>query len=188
VIGPSLSKLAHYCTTQQILQVTKYSFRSSCLPVDLEYPHHHRYYTVLGIICLLGVASLLPWNVLITQAEYLTIRAHEGVLGPSNWWADQIVTLTANCYLFANLATFLLLLPLGKHVSIHAQISLPLCIAAAIVLVQAWIAYETRLSSGVFIGSTLLSTAVLGAATAPMTSATYALASFLPPLYIQVKF
>ena len=44
--------------------------------------------------------------------------------------------LTANCYLIANLGAFLLLLPLGKHVSIHTQISLPLCIAAAVVLGQ----------------------------------------------------
>lgn len=106
----------------------------------------------------------------------------------SGWWADQIVGLTANCYLFTNLAAFLLLLPLGKHVSIHAQISAPLCIAAGVVLIQAWIAHDTQLSGGMFIGSTLVSTAVLGAATAPMTSATYALASFLPPLYIQVRF
>lgn len=134
------------------------------------------------------MASLLPWNVLITQAEYLTVRAHSGAPAgaSSGWWADQIVSLTANCYLSTNLAAFLLLLPLGKHVSIHTQISLPLCIAAAVVLLQAWVAHEARIAGGWFIGSTLVSTAVLGAATAPMTSATYALASFLPPLYIQV--
>ena len=103
-----------------------------------------------------------------------------------SWWADQIVSLTANCYLFFNLAAFLVLLPLGKHVSVHKQITLPLCISSILVLLQAWIAYDTRLPGPYFIANTLTSTALLGAATAPMTSATYALASFLPPVYIQV--
>ena len=145
-----------------------------------------RAYTVLGIVCLLGVASLLPWNVLITQAQYLTIRAHRDGSTSGSWWADQIESLTANFYLFFNLAAFLVLLPLGKHVSIHKQISLPLSVSAVLVLLQAYIAYDVRLPGPYFVGNTLISTALLGAATAPMTSATYALASFLPPLYIQV--
>lgn len=142
---------------------------------------------MLGIVCLLGVASLLPWNVLITQAQYLTIRAHRDGSTSGSWWADQIESLTANFYLFFNLAAFLVLLPLGKHISIHKQISLPLGVSAIVVLLQAYIAYDVRLPGPYFVGNTLVSTALLGAATAPMTSATYALASFLPPLYIQVQ-
>lgn len=147
-----------------------------------------RHFAVLGIVCLLGVASLLPWNVLITQAQYLIVRAHRGGSASGNWLADQIESLTANFYLFFNLAAFLVLLPLGKHLSLHTQISLPLVISAVVVLLQAYIAYNVHLSGSFFIGSTLASTALLGAATAPMTSATYALASFLPPMYIQVRF
>lgn len=146
-----------------------------------------RAYTVLGIVCLLGVASLLPWNVLITQAQYLTIRAHRDGSTSGSWWADQIESLTANFYLFFNLAAFLVLLPLGKHISLHKQISLPLSVSAVVVLLQAYIAYDVRLPGPYFVGNTLVSTALLGAATAPMTSATYALASFLPPLYIQAR-
>lgn len=141
----------------------------------------------MAIVCLLGVASLLPWNILITQAQYLTVRAHRDTDPSGSWWADQIESLTANFYLFFNLAAFLVLLPLGKYVSIHSQISIPLLISAVITLLQAYIAYDVRLSGSFFIGSTLISTALLGAATAPMTSATYALASFLPPVYIQAR-
>ena len=86
-----------------------------------------------------------------------------------------------------NLAAFLVLLPLGKHISMHTQIMEPLIMAAAIVLVQAWLAYSTGISGGAVIIVTLLSTALLGAATAPLTSASYSLASYLPPAYIQVS-
>lgn len=80
---------------------------SSCRVATRERTHstyiaesfvRRRFYSVLGIICLLGISSLLPWNVLITQAEYLFVRAHQQ---PTNHWAaDQIVTLVANSYLF----------------------------------------------------------------------------------------
>ena len=86
-----------------------------------------------------------------------------------------------------NLAAFLVLLPLGKHISMHTQIMEPLIMATAIVLVQAWLAYSTGVSGDAVIIVTLLSTALLGAATAPLTSATYSLASYLPPAYIQVS-
>ena len=59
--------------------------------------------------------------------------------------------------------------------------------ATAIVLVQAWLAYSTGVSGDAVIIVTLLSTALLGAATAPLTSASYSLASYLPPAYIQVR-
>lgn len=85
-----------------------------------------------------------------------------------------------------NLAAYVVLLPLGKHISIHTQIVLPLATAAVVVILQAWIAVDTSISGMWVIIATLASTAVLGAATAPLTSASYALASYLPSKYIQV--
>lgn len=32
---------------------------------------------VYGILCLLGVATLLPWNVFITENEFFDIRVHQ---------------------------------------------------------------------------------------------------------------
>lgn len=31
---------------------------------------------VYGILCLLGVATLLPWNVFINENEYFDVRVH----------------------------------------------------------------------------------------------------------------
>ena len=86
-----------------------------------------------------------------------------------------------------NVAAFLLLLPLGKYLSIQAKIVVPFAISALVVLIQAWVAYSTHLSGNMVIVTTLLSSALLGFVTAAMTSATYALATFLPGAYIQVR-
>lgn len=32
---------------------------------------------VYGILCLLGVATLLPWNVFITENEFFDVRVHQ---------------------------------------------------------------------------------------------------------------
>jgi hypothetical protein len=32
---------------------------------------------VYGILCLMGVATLLPWNVFITENEFFNIRVHQ---------------------------------------------------------------------------------------------------------------
>ena len=36
----------------------------------------HRSSSVYWILCLLGVATLLPWNVFITESEFFDIRVH----------------------------------------------------------------------------------------------------------------
>ena len=88
--------------------------------------------------------------------------------------------------LHRNVAAFLLLLPLGRYISLQTQIVIPFLVSAIVVIIQAWVAYNTQLSGNTVIVVTLLSSGLLGWVTAAMTSATYALATYLPPVYIQV--
>lgn len=85
------------------------------------------------------------------------------------------------------MGAFLLLLPLGKYISIQAQVLIPFVVSAIIVVLQAWVAYSTQLSGNLVIFTTLLSSGLLGFVTAAMTSATYAVATYLPSIYIQVN-
>lgn len=92
----------------------------------------------------------------------------------------------STCIISRNFVAFLVLLPCGHCFSPRTKIVAPLIGAAVIVLLQAVVALDTSLSGTRVMVAAIASSAALGALTAPLTSATYALSSFLPPLYVQV--
>lgn len=57
-----------------------------------------RLWLVLGTFSILGVATLLSWNVLLSVTEYYLVRSHVSPYAPS--LADNFPTILANAYTY----------------------------------------------------------------------------------------
>jgi equilibrative nucleoside transporter 1/2/3 len=45
-------------------------------PLAPPLPHRPRFGLVYGILVMLGIGTLLPWNVMITEKEFFDVRLH----------------------------------------------------------------------------------------------------------------
>jgi hypothetical protein len=54
---------------------------------------------VYWLMCLLGISALLPYNVMLTEAEYFIVRTHQPPTITA--LADNFETVIVNCYTIA---------------------------------------------------------------------------------------
>ncbi|KAK9821266.1 hypothetical protein WJX74_005355 [Apatococcus lobatus] len=135
------------------------------------------------IMVLLGLATLLPYNVFLTETEYFTVRGHQAPYPRS--LADQFETWAVNIYMITNLAGYLGSFPLHRIATSTQMVLGPLWMSLVLMALQAVCAWLLQLSGAAIISISLLSITALGLATAFMLSGTFAVASALPPLYTQ---
>eukprot|EP00884_Botryococcus_braunii_P022491 jgi/Botrbrau1/8926/Bobra.0148s0039.1 len=155
------------------------------MPYHTAYPQapKDRVNLVYWLMCLLGISALLPYNVMLTEAEYYTVRTHQE---PTiEILADNFETILVNSYTVGNLLTFLLLVPYGKHLTVNVQMLVPLWTILVVVGSQAAMALVPQLSGKVVIIVTMAGASLLGVVSAMFLSGVYALASWFPPIYTQ---
>lgn len=80
----------------------------------------------------------------------------------------------------------MLLVPAGKYIAVHYQITLPGCAILATLASQAWLAGQLGLSGNAEMAVTVTGGVVLGLASSVLICGAYLLASKFPPIYVQV--
>ena len=85
-----------------------------------------------------------------------------------------------------NLLAFLVLLPTGKYVAVHHQVTLPMWIIILVLASQAWLSTQIQISGNVIMVATVVAGALLGSASSLLLCGAYMLASRFPPIYVQV--
>ncbi|CAK0783744.1 hypothetical protein CVIRNUC_006943 [Coccomyxa viridis] len=139
--------------------------------------------SVYWILCLLGVATLLPWNVFITESEFFDIRVH--VPPTYGSIADSFETAIVLVFQFINFFALLALIPLQRYIPLHHQVITPLALTFLVLVLAAAIALWTSASGGLVIWTMLSSVGLMGATTALLQGGLFGLAGLCPPIYVQ---
>ncbi|CAL5222718.1 g5121 [Coccomyxa viridis] len=145
--------------------------------------HQDRSRVVYWILCLLGVATLLPWNVFITESEFFDIRVH--VPPTYDKIADSAETAIVLVFQFVNFFALLVLIPLQRCIPLHQQVMTPLVLTFLVLVLAAALALWTSASGAVVIWATLISVGLMGATTALLQGGLFGLAGLCPPIYVQ---
>ncbi|CAL8462012.1 g1543 [Coccomyxa elongata] len=151
--------------------------------MDRAEPPQDKGKVVYGILCLLGVATLLPWNVFITENEFFDIRVH--VKPTYRSIADNFESAIVLTFQFVNFLALLALVPLQRFIPLHQQMLLPLGLTFAVLVLAAAVALWTTASGVAVILAMLPSVALMGMTTALLQGGLFGLAGLCPPIYVQ---
>ncbi|KAK9838449.1 hypothetical protein WJX81_000010 [Elliptochloris bilobata] len=140
-----------------------------------------RLHAVYIVFILLGVATLLPWNCMISNANFFEVRLRNAPKALAGSFEAAVTVV----FQVTNAAALLVLLPWQGRLRLTLQVVPPLIVAAALLLLEAALAFNSRASGTAIALCTLAITALLGASTALLQGGVYALAACLSPLYVQ---
>lgn len=138
---------------------------------------------LLIIMALLGVGTLLPFNVFITERAFYEVRAHK-----SPTWhgaADNIENLLVVIFQLCNYGGLVALLPLAPRLSLAALIRWPLLVNCAALASAIAVAAATGIGGRAVMSITLPAIGLTGVTTACLQAGTFALASHFPPRNMQ---
>uniref|UniRef100_A0A7S3VLA4 Uncharacterized protein n=1 Tax=Dunaliella tertiolecta TaxID=3047 RepID=A0A7S3VLA4_DUNTE len=141
------------------------------------------YHVVYVIFVLFGIATLLPWNVFLTEKEYWDVRFQ---VRPFNEFiADNFMSLFALSFNALNLATLALLIRYQRLLSLRVLVLQPLVITLIMLASTAALALKTQLSGDIMAKFTLPSIGLMGLCTALLQGGTLQLASLFSPVHIR---
>ncbi|KAF5831381.1 hypothetical protein DUNSADRAFT_13197 [Dunaliella salina] len=144
------------------------------------------YHIVYVIFVLFGIATLLPWNVFLTEKEYWDVRFQ---VPPFNEFiADNFMSLFALSFNALNLATLALLIRYQRLLSLRVLVLQPLVITLIMLASTAALALKTQLSGDIMAKFTLPSIGLMGLCTALLQGGTLQLASLFSPVHIRPYF
>ncbi|GBF96920.1 equilibrative nucleoside transporter family [Raphidocelis subcapitata] len=146
--------------------------------------HQDRYGLVYGILVILGIGTLLPWNVMITEKEFFDVRLHVEPYLPAV--AGNFMSLFGLTFNTFNLLGFCAVACLHSgRLSLRAQITYPLLVILALLASTAALALRLDLPGTVVAYYTLPTLAMLGVCMAVLQGGVLNLACLFPPIYIQ---
>ncbi|KAF8065938.1 hypothetical protein HT031_002999 [Scenedesmus sp. PABB004] len=138
---------------------------------------------VYGILVMLGIGTLLPLNVFLTEKEFFDIRLHVPPSSPAI--ADNFLSLFGLVFNGANLLAVLFVICLQQNLSLRSQIVNPLVVIFIVLASTAGVALQLDLSGESVAYYSLPALAVLGMSMAVLQGGVLNLASMFPPIYIQ---
>ncbi|KAK9819625.1 hypothetical protein WJX72_000372 [[Myrmecia] bisecta] len=142
-----------------------------------------RYRLVYIILCLLGVATLLPYNVFITETGYFSVRVHQPPYAAG--LADNFEAILVTSNNIMTLAAYFLLLPLQHKIPAMRQVVPALWIILGLLIGEAALARRLGAAGDVVMGVTIAAVGVLGLVGSLLIVGAFAVASRFPPLYTQ---
>lgn len=145
--------------------------------------HVDRWLLAYAIMVLQGLASAIPWNVYITETEYFNLRAHQPPT--QQLLADNLETIELLVSQFANVIGFALYLPLQDAMSMDSQVLHPQVLTLIVMILAVAMTLSQQWSGTFIIWLALGSQAVLGVTNATIMGGVMAMASWLPPPYVQ---
>jgi uncharacterized membrane protein YgcG len=138
---------------------------------------------VYAILVVLGIGTLLPWNVFLTEKEFFDVRLHARPQLPSV--ASNFVSVFGLVFNFANLLALLLVMCLRTPLSLRTQILHPLGLIAVVMASTAAVALRIDLDGRQVALYALPALALMGCCMAVLQGGMLNLASLFPPIYIQ---
>ncbi|KAF6256573.1 hypothetical protein COO60DRAFT_1640642 [Scenedesmus sp. NREL 46B-D3] len=143
-----------------------------------------RFGLVYGILVVLGVGTLLPLNVFLTEKEFFDIRLH--VEPVQLTVANNFLSLFGLVFNGANLLAVCFIICLQQNLSLRSQIVSPLAVIFIVLASTAALALRLDLSGASVAYYSLPALAVLGMCMAVLQGGVLNLASMFPPIYIQL--
>lgn len=138
---------------------------------------------VYAIFMLLGVGTLLPFNVLITERDFFEVRSK--VVPTWEFAADNSENLIVFIFQLCNFVGFLALLPSAARLTLRFLVLGPLIVNMVVMATAFALACTPDTSGRFLLGAVLPAVGVTGASTACLQAGTFALAAYFPPLYMQ---
>eukprot|EP00882_Tetradesmus_deserticola_P012330 GHRQ01013069.1.p1 GENE.GHRQ01013069.1~~GHRQ01013069.1.p1 ORF type:complete len:546 (+),score=187.19 GHRQ01013069.1:592-2229(+) len=142
-----------------------------------------RFGLVYGILVVLGIGTLLPLNVFLTEKEFFDIRLHVEPTEPTV--ANNFLSLFGLVFNGANLLSVCGMMCLQQNLSLRSQIINPLLVIFIVLASTAALALQLDLSGASVAYYSLPALAVLGMCMAVLQGGVLNLASMFPPIYIQ---
>lgn len=138
---------------------------------------------VYFIFVLLGTATLLPWNVFLTEKEFYDVRFQ--VPPFTSFVVENFMSLFCLAFNIANLLALGFLVKFQKHMSLRVLVLQPLLITFIMLASTAALARKTDISGDMFAKFTMPSIALMGLCTAMLQGGTLQLASIFSPAHIR---
>ncbi|WIA37582.1 hypothetical protein OEZ86_014488 [Tetradesmus obliquus] len=142
-----------------------------------------RFGLVYGILVMLGIGTLLPLNVFLTEKEFFDIRLHVEPVQPTV--ANNFLSLFGLVFNGANLLAVCFIICVQQNLSLRSQIVNPLVVIFIVLASTAALALQLDLSGASVAYYSLPALAVLGMCMAVLQGGVLNLASMFPPIYIQ---
>ena len=131
----------------------------------------------------MGTATLLPWNVFLTEKEFYDVRFQ--VKPYDAFVADNFMSLFALAFNTLNLLALGFLIKYQKFLSLRVLVLQPLVITFIMLASTAALANKTDLSGEMMAKYTMPSIGLMGLCTALLQGGTLQLASIFSPVHIR---
>lgn len=135
------------------------------------------------IFVLLGTATLLPWNVFLTEKEFYDVRFQ--VKPYDAFVADNFMSLFALAFNTLNLIALGFLIKYQKFLSLRVLVLQPLVVTFIMLASTAALANKTDISGETMAKYTMPSIGLMGLCTALLQGGTLQLASIFSPVHIR---
>lgn len=132
---------------------------------------------------LLGTATLLPWNVFLTEKEFYDVRFQ--VKPYDSFVSDNFMSLFALSFNTLNLLALGFLIRYQKFLSLRVLVLQPLVVTFIMLASTAALANKTDLSGEMMAKYTMPSIGLMGLCTALLQGGTLQLASIFSPVHIR---
>jgi len=139
------------------------------------------------VICfVLGVGTLLPWNVFITMKEFFYVRFRQA---PYNLFlANNYEAVFAVGYQIFNFSAVFCFMAYQKRIPMWLQIPLPIFICLVIFAVMLFTVPVTWMGGAAMATLTVICVCITGAIGAVLGAGVFGLAALFPPAYTQAVF
>lgn len=131
---------------------------------------------------VLGVATLLPWNIFITETQFFEVRSHN--LPTWEKAADAIKSIIPLCFQVPNVAALLVAVRYQQRLSMDQQVLYPLIIGFAVILMAGLMATAEHMPGTVLMSLTFPGVVLLGLSSAFLQGGVFALAAQRGALFI----
>jgi equilibrative nucleoside transporter 1/2/3 len=144
-----------------------------------------RYGAAYAIFFLVGMGTLIPWNVFITARAYFDLRLFKPPYTPA--LSDSFESIFGIAFMTTNLAALAVFVRVGGVAALppFAQVPAPLLVMSVLLAFTGVLTFAGGLSGNAMTAWTLATLLLLGAVTAVVQGGSFAMASNLPPAYNQ---
>ena len=141
---------------------------------------------IYGAFFAIGIGTLCPWNVFITERAYFARRFTSGDAPARAYVGNNFEGMFANAYAGANLLGLLLCARVMDATRARAgRLAVPLGVVGCAVGTSAMVACASTMSGDAVFVHTIVVIIVVGFASALAQGGGFAVASYLPPTYAQ---
>lgn len=144
-----------------------------------------RFYLVYFIFVLLGIATLLPWNVFVTETEFYDVRLH--IPPYPEFVASNFLSVFGLIFNTSSLLALGILLGIQVYCKVPPRFLIlkPLLIVLGVLVYTSMLAVKLDMSGWAMASFTLPALGAMGISSALIQAGTLALASNFPPIYVQ---